>query len=214
MEVEFTAKQVRISKALRTQAEEGMEPIARVLGKTATASITFSEQKRQKRLMIVEITIKARLQTFASEGQGETMTLALHQAIERAESQVRRRRDRKMEGKRLPNGEKLLVAPPVTRSKARAAQPEDEAGEAKPANGRKKASRGVAVHSFPASRAIVEPHIISSGDAIAPEAMTLEEAVKELESLDRDLLIFRNLSGDLFVLHRHRDGQVELVELP
>ena len=33
MEVEFTARQVKISKALRTQAEEGMERIGRILGK-------------------------------------------------------------------------------------------------------------------------------------------------------------------------------------
>jgi len=84
MEVEYTARQVSISKALRAQAEEGMERIARILGKSARASITFSAQKRQQRLKIVEITIKARQQTFAAEGQGETMTLALHQAIERA----------------------------------------------------------------------------------------------------------------------------------
>ncbi len=44
--------------------------------------------------------------------------------------------------------------------------------------------------------------------------MTVEEAVKEAEFRDRDLLIFRNLSGDLYVLHRRRDGQMELVEIP
>ena len=38
MEVEFTARQVKISKALRTQAEEGMDRIARILGKSARAS--------------------------------------------------------------------------------------------------------------------------------------------------------------------------------
>ena len=44
--------------------------------------------------------------------------------------------------------------------------------------------------------------------------MSLEEAVKEAEFRDRDLLIFRNSAGDLFVLHRRRDGQMELVEVP
>jgi putative sigma-54 modulation protein len=44
MEVEYTARQVRISKALREQAEEGMERIARILGKSARASVTFSAQ--------------------------------------------------------------------------------------------------------------------------------------------------------------------------
>jgi putative sigma-54 modulation protein len=44
--------------------------------------------------------------------------------------------------------------------------------------------------------------------------MTIEEAVKETEFRDRDLLVFRDLSGELFVLHRRRDGQMELVEIP
>jgi putative sigma-54 modulation protein len=51
MEVEYTARQVKISKALRAQAEEGMERIARILGRNANASIVFSTQKR---LMIAE----------------------------------------------------------------------------------------------------------------------------------------------------------------
>ena len=60
----------------------------------------------------------------------------------------------------------------------------------------------------------MEPHILKSGDAIAIRPMTVEEAVKEAEFRDRDLLIFRNLAGALFVLHRKRDGQMELVEIP
>jgi putative sigma-54 modulation protein len=44
--------------------------------------------------------------------------------------------------------------------------------------------------------------------------MTIEEAVKDAEFRDRDLLIFRTALGDTFVLHRRRDGQMELVEIP
>ena len=78
--------------------------------------------------------------------------------------------------------------------------------------GRTRAS--IAVHSFPASTAIVEPHVVKNGEAIAIRPMTIEEAVKDAEFRDRDLLIFRNASGDVFVLHRRRDGQMELVEIP
>ena len=70
------------------------------------------------------------------------------------------------------------------------------------------------MHSFPARKTVVEPHIVTNGEAIALKAMTIEEAVKDAEFRDRDLLIFRNPSGDTFVLHRRRDGQMELVELP
>jgi putative sigma-54 modulation protein len=211
MEVEFTARQVKISKALRMQAEEGMERIARILGKSARASIVFSAQKR---LQIVEVTIQARLQTIAATGKADTLDAALRQALEHTESQVRRHRDRRMTSKRLPTEEKVLTAPPVARPKARAAQPEAEAAQATPARIRKKASAEIAVHSFPARKTVVEPHIVNSGEAIALKAMTIEEAVKDAEFRDRDLLIFRNLSGELFVLHRRRDGQMELVEVP
>ncbi len=212
MEVEFTARQVKISKALRTQAEEGMERIARILGKTARASITFSVQRH---LQIAEVTIQARLQTIAATGKADTLTAALREAIEHAENQARRHRDRRLEGKRLPKGEKVATAPPITRSKARAIQPEPETVDVKPVKAsRAKARASIAVHSFPAKPTVVEPHIVNSGEAIALTPMTVEEAVKDAEFRDRDLLIFRTASGDLFVLHRRRNGQMELVEVP
>ena len=129
MEVEFTARQGKISKALRTQAEEGLERIARILGKSARASVTFGAQRH---VQIVELTVQARHQTIAATGKATTLDAALRQAIEHAENQARRYRDRRMEGKRLPKEEKVLTAPPVARPKARAAQQDSEAGEGKP----------------------------------------------------------------------------------
>jgi putative sigma-54 modulation protein len=114
-----------------------------------------------------------------------------------------------MEGKRLPKEEKALTAPPVARPKVRA---EAAAGESKPARGKARAS--IAVHSYPSRATVVEPHILKSAEAIALRPMTIEEAVKEAEFRDRDLLIFHNSAGDMFVLHRRRDGQMELVEVP
>jgi putative sigma-54 modulation protein len=210
MEVEYTARQVKISKALREQAEEGMERIARILGKNARASIVFGTQKR---LQIAELTIQARLQTIAATGKGETLEVALRQALDHAENQARRHRDRRIESKRLPKDEKVLTAPPVARPKARAPQPDEDA-EPKPSRARKKAGVTIAVHAFPARKTVVEPHIVSSAEAIALKPMTIEEAVKEAEFRDRDLLIFHNPAGEQFVLHRRRDGQMELVELP
>ena len=99
-----------------------------------------------------------------------------------------------------------------SRPKARVSPIIDEDGAGpKPAI---KTRASIAVHSFPASAAIVEPHVVRNGEAIAIKPMTIEEAVKDAEFRDRDLLIFRNPSGDVFVLHRRRDGQMELVEIP
>jgi putative sigma-54 modulation protein len=208
MEVEFTARQVKISKALRAQAEEGMVRMARILGKTARASITFGAQRH---LQIVELTVQLRLQTIAATGKANTLDAALKEAIEHAVNQARRYRDRRLDGKRLPKEEKMMTAPPVARPKARAVQPPEDGAETKTT--RAKARASIAVHSFPSKATVVEPHILKSGEAISLKPMTIEEAVKDAEFRDRDLLIFRNPSGEMFVLHRRRDGQMELVEI-
>jgi putative sigma-54 modulation protein len=211
MEVELTARLVKISKALRTQAEEGMNRIARILGKTTSAAVTF---RAQRHLQIAELTVKARLQTIVAAGKADSQESALREALAHAEHQALRYRDRNLARKRLPKGEKVLTAPPVARPKLRAAGPEasedgEQSGRAVP-----KTRTAIAVHSFPARKAVVEPHIITNGESIALKPMTIEEAVKDAEFRDRDLLVFRNAAGDLFVLHRRRDGQMELVEVP
>jgi putative sigma-54 modulation protein len=212
MEVEFTARHVKISKALREQAEDGMNRIGRILGKTARASITFGAQRH---LQIVELTLQARLQTIVATGKAATVESALRQAVAHAEHQALRHRDRKLVSKRLPKEEKILTAPPVARPKARAAQPDEFGSNGQDARARKAAARtSIAVHSFPSNATVVEPHIVKSAEAIAIKPMTIEEAVKESEFRDRDLLVFRSPAGELFVLHRRRDGQMELVEIP
>ena len=208
MQVAITARNGKISKALQTQAEEGMERIGRILGRTARASVTFSTQRH---VHIVELTIMSRAQKFAATGKGDSPDAALREAIEHAENQAYRNRDRRIVSKRLPKGDKVMTAPPVTRPKARV-EPAGEAEESRPPRGKARAS--IAVHSFPARATVVEPHIVRSGEAIALGPMTIEEAVKDAEFRDRDLLIFRTALGDTFVLHRRRDGQMELVEIP
>ena len=208
MHVAFTARNGKISKALCAQAELGMERLGRILGRTARASVTFSAQRH---VHIVELTIMSRAQKFAATGKGDSPDAALREAIEHAEHQASRHRDRRIVSKRLPKEEKVMAAPPVTRPRARV-EPTDEAGEARPARGKARAS--IAVHSFPARATVVEPHILKNGEAIALRPMTIEEAVKDAEFRDRDLLIFRTAVGETFVLHRRRDGQMELVELP
>jgi putative sigma-54 modulation protein len=188
-----------------------MNRIARIMGKTTTASITF---RTQRHLQIAELTVKARLQTIAATGEADTQESALRAALAHAEHQALRYRDRNLTRKRLPKEEKVLEAPPVTRPKARAAQPEEMPDDGRASKTAEKARASIAVHSFPAPTAVVEPHIVKSGDAIALKPMTVEEAVKEAEFRDRDLFVFRNLTGVLFVLHRRRDGQMELVEIP
>jgi len=210
MDVAMTARKGRIPKALREQAEEGLERMARILGRTAHASVTFSTQRH---VHIVELAVQARHQRIAATGKADTPLAALREAIEHAELQASRHRDRRLVSKRLPKGDKVLTAPPVTRPKARV-EPDADAGEKGSSRLEGKARASIAIHSFPANATVVEPHIVNSAEAIALRPMTIEEAVKDAEFRDRDLLIFRTVSGDTFVLHRRRDGQMELVEIP
>ena len=137
MEVEFTARQVKISKALRTHAEEGMERIGRILGKSAHASITFSAQRH---VQIVELTVQGRAQKIAATGKANTLDAALKEAMDHAENQARRFSDRRVPSKRLPKEEKVLTAPPVARPKARATQPPAEGVDQKPSRAHEGAS--------------------------------------------------------------------------
>ena len=59
MDVELTARQGKISKALQAQAAEGMERLTRLLGKTARVSIKMSAQRH---LQIAELAVYVRLQ--------------------------------------------------------------------------------------------------------------------------------------------------------
>jgi len=210
MDVALTARKGKISKAQRTYAEEGMERIGKVLGRTARASITFSSQRH---VHIVELTVQARTQKIAATGKGTTPDAALREAMAHAEHQAHRYRDRRLVSKRLPKVEKVMTAPPVARPKART-DPGAESEADRPARPAEKARASIAVHSFPSNAAVVEPHVLKNGEAIALRPMTIEEAVKDAEFRDRDLLIFHTAAGDMFVLHRRRDGQMELVEIP
>lgn len=211
MDVAITARQGKVTKALREQADEGLERIGQILGRSARASITFSTQRH---VHIVEMTIQARMQKFAATGKGAAPSVALKDAIEKAESQASRYRDRRLVSKRLPKVEKILTAPPVARPKTRAPEPNGELVEKKSTGTARRARAAIAVHSFPVRETIVEPHILNSSEAIAMKPMTIEEAVKEAEFRDRDLLVFRTGQGEQYVLHRRRDGQMELVEIP
>jgi putative sigma-54 modulation protein len=209
---------------MKDGATEGIERIAQVLGKVTAAKLTFWAERH---LQIVEITLQTRLHGIVSKGEADTQESALRQALAHAELQAQRFRDKVRTRKRLPK-----VAPTAEARKPRktarvaleaaAAGVASGGGEAQ-SNGHKPAiarppgrqtKAAITVHSFPGKPAVVEPHILVAAEALAIRPMRIEEAVKEAEFRDRDLLIFRDPKGDLFVLHRRRDGKMELVEVP
>ena len=72
----------------------------------------------------------------------------------------------------------------------------------------------VLVHKYPAVAKTTEVHVVRSDEAVAMRPMTLEEAIKEAHFRDRDVFVFRDQKGKVMVLHRKRDGKMELIEAP
>jgi putative sigma-54 modulation protein len=72
----------------------------------------------------------------------------------------------------------------------------------------------VIVHKFPSVARTTEVHLVHSKDSVALRPMTLEEAIKETHFRDRDVFVFRDPEGKLMVLHRTREGKIELIEVP
>jgi putative sigma-54 modulation protein len=215
MPVECTGRQVAITQPLRTLAEEGVERIARILGKITSAHVVLTAEKYRQ---IAEVTIKTRACTLVALCESSSsMETALHDALAKAESQATRHKDRLRTRKRQPKQEKLVEEPAVART-GRGSLAEGKSGKSGHANGNGKGHAQpaipVTVHSFPARVPITEPHVVRSLDSVALRPMTLEEAVKEAEFRDRDVFVFRDNEGNVKVLHRKRDGKMELIEAP
>ena len=224
MQVEYTGRQVTVTQALRTMAEEGIERIGKILGKATGAHVICSAEKYRQ---TAEVTITTRLHTIVGVSEATNMEVALRQALEKAETQAIRCRKKLQAKKRQPKEEKLPTDPQLRRPRraALAATPESEAGTGARSNGTAPKSNGngkghakpvipVTVHSFPARVPVPEPHVVRSTDGVALRPMTLEEAVKEAEFRDREVFVFRDKNGSVKVLHRKRDGKMELIEEP
>jgi putative sigma-54 modulation protein len=72
----------------------------------------------------------------------------------------------------------------------------------------------VAVHRYPPVAKTTEVHLVRSDEAVSMHPMTLEEAIKEAHFRDRDVFVFRDPKGKVMILHRTRDGKMELIEAP
>ncbi|MFY9747462.1 MAG: ribosome-associated translation inhibitor RaiA [Acidobacteriaceae bacterium] len=217
MQAEYTGRQVTITQALRRMGDEAIERIAKVLPRVVGAHIVLTSEKYRK---TADVAVKMRAGKIVGFAESNNTETALREALDRAETQAIRYRKRQNAIKRQPKEEKLqgevLPVRPRRASRTRAESAEPEPPSPVKSNG-KRPSRimvPVTVHTFPATRPIPEPHVVRSLDSVALRPMTIEEAVKEAEFRDRDVFVFRNQKGTLCVLHRKRDGKMELIEAP
>jgi putative sigma-54 modulation protein len=217
MPVECTGRQVVITQPLRALAEEGVDRIAKILGKITSAHVVLTAEKYRQ---IAEVTVKTRACTLVGLCESAaSMETALREALVKTETQATRHMDKQRSQKRKPKPEKQVEETAVARS-GRGGAAESKAAKAALANGTANGKGHappaipVTVHSFPKRAPIAEPHVVRSQDSVALRPMTLEEAVKEAEFRDRDVFVFRDNEGNVKILHRKRDGKMELIEAP
>jgi putative sigma-54 modulation protein len=194
MNVEYTGRQFEITPAIRKEVETGLNKLSKFLGETFKSKVILTAEKSRR---IAEITIKRRNNPIVGLAESLDMSAAIAQALGHIEKQALKHNGRKRDTKR------------VTKAKWKREAPEVELTMAVGATST--TAVPVVVHKFPGKKT-TEAHLVRSDDSVALRPMTLEEAVKECEFRDREVFVFRDKQGNVKVLHRKKDGKLELIE--
>jgi putative sigma-54 modulation protein len=180
------------------------------VGHSGNVHVILSTDKYRQ---IAEVTVQTKNQKLVARCEDTEMEAALHDALAKIEQQAIRHKKKSATIKRHPKIDSKAVASSVANSVAPVvAKPVAVKVAAKNSVGRKAVP--MLVHSFPSHSPLAEPHVVRSTDAVALRPMSLEEAVKEAEFRDRDVFVFRDHAGQAMVLHRKRDGKMELIAVP
>jgi putative sigma-54 modulation protein len=202
MNVEYTGRQCEITAAIRKDVETRLTKIRKILGnRFETKVILVVEKHRHK----AEITIKPRNGPLVGVAQAGDMSAAIHEAFEHLENQAVKYKTRWRTRKRRPS-QSSRPSPWEGRL------PPD--GVAARRDNERRAVLDLVAHKFPAVAPSTAVHLVRSPEAVAMRPMTLEEAIKEAHFRDRDVFVFRDPKGKVMVLHRTRDGKMELIEAP
>jgi putative sigma-54 modulation protein len=199
MNVEYTGRHYEVTPANRKDVEAGLTKIRKILkDKFDTKVILAVEKHRHK----AEITINSRVGPLVGLAQANDMSAAIGEALEHLEKQALKNKTRIITKKRRNHNGKWCTEPSGEPLAATAVARE------------KSTAISMVVHKFPAVAKSTEVHLVRSEDAVALHPMTLEEAIKEAHFRDRDVFVFRDQKGKLMILHRTREGKMELIEAP
>lgn len=195
MNVEYTGRQFEITPAIRKEVETGLAKLTKILGENFKSKVILTAEKQRR---IAEIAITRRARSMVGIAESVDMSLAIGEALEHIEKQALKHNGRKRDTKRVMKSKWKREAPEIAVQMAVGAT----ASTAVP----------VVVHQFPVNSRTSEAHLVRSHDSMALRPMTIEEAVKECEFRDREVFVFRDKSGEVKVLHRKKDGKLELIE--
>jgi len=210
MNLEYTGRQTTITKKLKTQTEAGLERIAKIIGNAGSVHVILTTEKYRQ---TAELTVQTRNLKLVASCEATEMEMALRDVLATIEKQAIKHTKRKTTIKRNAKDGVRQVAV-VTLEEEATGTPNGSAAKAASRNGAGRTAVPMLVHSFPSQSPLVEPHLVRSKDGVALRPMTLEEAVKEAAFRDREVFVFRDHGGQAMVLHRKRDGKMELIEVP
>jgi putative sigma-54 modulation protein len=202
MNVEYTGRHFEVTPAIRKDVESGLTKIRKILGDKFETKVVLAVEKRRHK---AEITISPRNGPLVGLAQAGDMPSAVSEALEHLEKQAVKYKTRWRTQKRHNHKS-------VSPKKWNGSGPQEALTTAVGLN--ETSAVDVVVHKFPAVAKSTEVHLSRSEDAVAMRPMTLEEAIKEVHFRDRDIFIFRDPKGKVMVLHRTRDGKMELIEAP
>jgi putative sigma-54 modulation protein len=195
MNVEVTGRQFEITPAIRKEVETGLTKLTKILGENFKSKVILTAEKQRR---IAEITITRRTHPIVALAESVDMSMAIGEALDRIEKQALKHNTRKRDIKR------------VTKAKWKTATPEAEPQLVVGAT--ENTAVPVVVHKFPRNSHTSEAHLVRSPDSVAARPLTIEEAIKECEFRDREVFVFRDKAGQVKVLHRKKDGKLELIE--
>jgi putative sigma-54 modulation protein len=193
---------------LKLQTEAGLARIAKILGNSGNVHVILATDKYRQ---IAEVTIQTRHQKLVAACKSTEMVIALRDALIKIEQQAIRHKKKRMTIKRHGKSDTVIAGNGVEDKAVATALVVGTVGT-KISVGRRVVP--MLVHSFPSHSPLFEPHVVRSIDGVAMRPMSLEEAVKEAAFRDRDVFVFRDHVGQAMVLHRKRDGKMELIEVP
>jgi putative sigma-54 modulation protein len=199
MNVEYTGRHYEVTAGDRKEIESGLNKIKKILRGNFESKVVLAVEKHRHK---AEITISSRVGPLIALSQAKDMKAAISQALEHLEKQALKNKTRIITRKRRNHKARDAEAAALPTP-----SPQIEAG----ANS---STVSMVVHKFPAFAKSTEVHLVRSNEAIALRPMTLEEAIKEAHFRDRDVFVFRDPKGKLMILHRTRDGKMELIEAP
>jgi putative sigma-54 modulation protein len=207
MNVEYTGRHYEVTPAIRKEVETGLAKVRKILGDRFETHVILAVEKHRHK---AEITISPRNGPIVGLAQAKDMTIAVNEALDHLERQAVKYKTKWQSRKRSAR-----KSEEVKKWNGHSTQPEEVQNNVQTKIGlTEKTAVPVAVHRYPAVAKTTEVHLVRSDEAVAMRPMTLEEAIKEAHFRDRDVFVFRDPKGKVMILHRTRDGKMELIEAP